>query len=82
MPMSAEQRQAMARQAGFPSYEAMLAWENQRQNKRGGSVLVKGAAPVRAERPVPEKVREDAPSWHPASIFNYITSALRGANEK
>jgi hypothetical protein len=73
-------RQAIARQNGFSSYEAMQLWNQQRERQAGGTVAIRGATP----QPDPRQARpvERAPSGGIGSIFDYIGSILSGANRK
>ncbi len=66
-------REKMARDAGFPSYEAMIAWERQRANPTGGTVPgKKKAAPMSVDT---------AMSWHPKVIFQNLADLLKGARQ-
>lgn len=77
-PMTLAQKEQIARQNGFQNYEQMILWQRQRQVQGPGSVAgIKGAS-----QPMPTTARgaaDQAMSWHPAKIFNYISEALRGA---
>lgn len=62
------EQEARARAAGFPSWEAYVAWTKRSQEHSGGTVPGQAAPSA-----------QSAMDWHPANIFRYITDAMRGA---
>lgn len=78
--MTSEQKEAMARQQGFQSYEAMMLYHEQRARRRAPQT-VQG----RPGRPVPTPTPTASPRpaadvnpWSLASVLNKITQTLRG----
>lgn len=69
--MGTPEQEAAARAAGFPSYEAQIAWARQRMTHSGGTVQGKGAAPA----PAPTKKAEP----QSRNVFNYIGDVLNRA---
>jgi hypothetical protein len=67
-PAAAEQAKLdeQARRAGFRDYDQMRAYMMQRQNKTGGTVPARG--------PQADASVETAMSWHPAVVFDKISS--------
>lgn len=66
---------ALARQNGFRSYEEMRLWNQQRQRPTGGTVPGKPARPANDGKPANPN---NAMSWHPSAIFDYIRRAMGG----
>lgn len=72
---STPQQTALARQKGFPSYQAMLDFERQRQTKTGGTTSsTQGGAYAR-------QAQSNLTKMHPATMLNGVAEALKKANE-
>jgi hypothetical protein len=70
-PEVSPQLEAQARAAGFPSYEAMMHYMKRRQEKTGGTIPQE----QRSQAPAAEQ----AMSWHPAAILDYVSNMYRRA---
>lgn len=70
------QREALARQHGYPSYEAMINFERQRSRRdRGPQTASRGSPRLEDALPALENM-------HPRAIFERIQEALAGVNGK
>jgi hypothetical protein len=69
-PATAEQ-DAAARRAGYRNHKEYMAWLRQSQNRSGGTTEAPKKPSARA-----------AMSWHPRVLLDYVSDALKGANEK
>lgn len=69
--MGTPEQEAAARAAGFPSYEAQVAWARQRVQRSGGTVDGGGskAPPAPAKKPEPKS----------RNVFNHIADVLNRA---
>ena len=78
MPMTPAQKEGAARSMGFPSYEAMILFEQQRSRNRAPQTVSgsRGAGmPVNVSQAADQML-----AWHPAKIFQKISDVLKGAN--
>lgn len=64
---------ALAQSQGFPTYEAMIAWERNRQNVQSGSV---GQGTPKPAPAAPAPAQPQAGGL--GAIFNYISNAMGG----
>lgn len=69
--MGTPEQEAAARAAGFPSYEAQVAWARQRVQRSGGTVGAEGTKPA----PAPAKKAEPKSR----NVFNHIADVLNRA---
>lgn len=79
--MSPEQKEALARSAGYPSYDAMILFQQQRQMQRAPQTTsgIPGASML------PPQMREAAShamDWHPAKIFQMISDKFASINNR
>lgn len=66
------EQERKAKAAGFPSYEAMIQFQRQKEMQRGKTTTT--------EKPSDRSKRATNPmEAHPKSIFEYIADALSGA---
>lgn len=75
------QQDALARQNGYRSYDEMMAWARQRQQRREPNTVAQGTFAPQGAPPTPPQ-GGNAMSWHPMNIFNSISEALRGSRKK
>ena len=73
-----KQQDAQARKLGYPSYDAMIAWQQRASEKTGGTVP-KGGQPGQMATTVQGAAR-DATAWHPATIFQKLADAFKQVN--
>lgn len=78
------EQERMAREAGFPSYEAMRLWYRQRQ--QGGtapqgdsSILPQGG--TRLPRTWDE-AKQQMMAWHPKEIFQMVADKMKQATTR
>lgn len=61
---------ARARAAGFPDYQAMALFEQQKQRTRNNNSQVSGDE---------KSLWDNAMAWHPKNLLEYVNEKLRGA---
>jgi hypothetical protein len=71
------QKEQIARNAGYSSYEAMIAFQRQLARQRQPQTAAQKPVVQQAEQAVNQGM-----SWHPRNIFNYIGEVLKNANRK
>lgn len=79
--MASPEQEAMARQNGFPSYDAMLVWAQQRNIKRDVQTISGAGAPPSQAPAVPAQ-GSDPRYQGVAGMFRYIGDALKGRTGK
>jgi hypothetical protein len=70
----------MARQNGFPSYDAMVLWAQQRNQQSGGTIQGQGKRPLpmTTEQQVAQERQKRAQNSGLSGILQYIGDALGG----
>lgn len=72
-------QEKQARAAGFPSAQAAMDWQRQRQQPRTQQTVAgtpQGQAPEQPQPPA----SGNAMGWHPATVFGWLRDKLAGAN--
>lgn len=81
--MASPEQEAMARQNGYPSYEAMVLWAQQRYKQRDAQTIAQaGTPPGRDPRVVNQQgqtpAQQDPRYSGVTGMFRYIGDALAG----
>lgn len=78
--MATPQQEQMARQNGFPSYDAMVLWAQQRNQQSGGTIQGQGKRPLpmTTEQQVAQERQKRAQNSGLSGILQYIGDALGG----
>jgi hypothetical protein len=72
IPQAQIAKDALARQNGFPSYDAMILFQANKERQ------LNPAANVQAPLPVSPKAQEVGSSWGIAPLYQYLANALAG----
>lgn len=78
--MATPEQEAMAKKAGFPSYDQMRAFILARQDRKGKDIQIQGATPPPAQAGQ-QVVPRNAMSWHPAVILQGISDFFGSLNK-
>ena len=72
IPQAQMAKDALAKQNGFPSYDAMILFQANKERQ------VNPQANVQAPLPVSPRAQQVGQSWGVAPLFDYLAKALAG----